>query len=386
MRSTMQLDGLSCVLNMPPALRSVHRGGVEVAQSLPPHAPQPVYLVDEYPGCPDVWERSGPRVVSYFVGVRENSGMWLDFNGCWAHLHDVAVLPSVQGVNPITGQAQEGTALEQYRECCPVHTEVFQDQRFCPECKFHWPAQNYLATTGTPAGHLWIDGFRAKDGVVRQYIFTENEVRSVAAVKLGDKRVHSIGIAYYTSKVKKPEPPHRGVTRGIGGSSHNYSGGITGAPMYKGGKGSSLYTSSVKHVATPSATYNVNHSDEESGVLGFCSASTYTSAPGALHEPDPGLFVPENQNLKALHGASIDGALRGVVEEPLVIKKLEVGAGAKIDQEVHPDPQGLDFWNPEPAAIIYINYTTVEHVREILSAGKRLEQEEGALAGVQVGN
>ncbi len=125
-----------------------------------------------------------------------------------------------------------------------------------------------------------------------------------------------------------------------------------------------------------------------SGVLGFCSTSVYTSstAPGALHEPDQGLFVPENQNLKALHGAGIDGALRGVVDEPLTIKKLEVGAGAKINQPIGQDPNGLDFWSPEPAAIIYINYTTVAHVREILSAGKRLEQEEGSLAGVQVGN
>ncbi len=382
----MSIDGLSCVLNMPPALKSVERNGVEVAQSLPPHKPVPAFLVDEYPACPDSWERSGPGVISYFAAVVEGQGMWLDFNGCWSHLHDVAVLPSVQGVNPITGQAQEGTALEQYRECCPVHMVTFQDNRYCPECKYHWPAQNYLATTGTPWGRLWIDGFRAKDGIVRQYIFTENEVRGVAAVKLGDKRVHSIGIAFYTSKQRKPEPPTVGVVRGGSASWFTASGA-----MYKP-SGHSLYTSSVKHTATPSVTHNVNHSDGSSNVLGICSNSTTGSDVDGVDVAlngymSPSVYFHDGGNLKALHGldTDIENASQRV-RSGAVAKRLEVGAGARIDQPIDPDPNGLDFWNSNPAGVIYINYTTVQHVREIIEAGKRQECEEGALMGVQVGN
>ena len=42
--------------------------------------------------------------------------------------------------------------------------------------------------------------------------------------------------------------------------------------------------------------------------------------------------------------------------EKVEIKKLEVGAGAKINQSIHDDPEPLDFWREEPEAIICINY------------------------------
>ena len=63
-------------------------------------------------------------------------------------------------------------------------------------------------------------------------------------------------------------------------------------------------------------------------------------------------------------------------------KKLEVGAGAKIDQKIFADPQNLDFWEQEPAGFIYINYCDEETVKKIIAAGKREESTEGFLDGL----
>ena len=97
--------------------------------------------------------------------------------------------------------------LEQYRNKCPIHAYEFQQDRFCPECKFKWPPQNYLATTGTPVGMFWLDGFRTAEGQVKQYILTAEEIKGVAAQIIGDQRVFAIGVAFYKSKLPKPLPP-----------------------------------------------------------------------------------------------------------------------------------------------------------------------------------
>ncbi len=93
------------------------------------------------------------------------------FNSLWSHDHHVAIVLSVQGVNPITGQQTKKLRLEQYREKCPVHDCEFGHDRFCKECEYKWPAQNYLTTTSTPSGQLWIDGWRAQDGKIAGFLF-----------------------------------------------------------------------------------------------------------------------------------------------------------------------------------------------------------------------
>jgi hypothetical protein len=74
---------------------------------------------------------------------------------------------------------------------------------------------------------------------------------------------------------------------------------------------------------------------------------------------------------------------------PLVKKeetKLEIGAGAKIWQEIGVDPESLDFWQEEPAGLIYVNYVTVEKAAEILEAGKRQDKKEGFMNACLVGH
>jgi hypothetical protein len=199
----MTVNGFQAAIHTPEALKG------EKLHSLPPHAIRPFYKVDEYPACPKNWMHGSSLASSYFVPVQADKGIWFDFTMNTNKSHHVAVVISVQGVNPITGPIKKGQPaelrLEQYREKCPRHKCKFQQDRFCPKCKYKWPAQNYLATT--TGEYLWLDGFRNKGGEVSQYVLTEDDAKGVAAQMIGDNRVFAIGYAFYESVEPKPPRP-----------------------------------------------------------------------------------------------------------------------------------------------------------------------------------
>ena len=176
--SNMSVNGLTVSLNMPSALTG------EGVNRLPPYCRQKPFKVDEW-HCPENWMHGSSRASSYFIATEPGRGLWLDFNENSSHKHDVAILISIQGVNPLTGLPTTEMRLEQYKEKCPKHLVPFQQDLFCPTCGYKWSPQNYMSTTGQPSGLLWLDGFRTEDGVIRQYIFTEEEKRGVAAQIIG---------------------------------------------------------------------------------------------------------------------------------------------------------------------------------------------------------
>lgn len=406
----MKVNGLTCQFNMPDALKS-RKGhdGEEIAHSLPPHKRVVAYPVDEYPACPDTWMHGSSKSSSYFLAIEEGKGMWLDFNGCNRDNYDVAAVVSVQGVNSVTGQKTDVMRLEQYKTKCPVHDVEFQQDRFCPECKYKWPAQNYIATTGTPSGNFWLDGFRSKDGVVRQYIFTADEAKGVAAKKIGKDRVFAIGIAFYRSKKPKPTPPpaptravysasltktcslspYKGLAAGGGGGVES---DVYYSPNYGGPSLDSDDSSDIGPIGTADA------------VLSYAPQQETKTKSSTLAESLKATFsLPKQQHTNSIkcNLRSVDKEVKtsaGIVLPDVITEKqfevmpqinpktYEVGAGARINQEVYPDPKDLDYWEPEPAGMIYINYTDSETVATILAAGRREEKEEGMLEDVAVGN
>jgi uncharacterized protein YegL len=185
-KSKMNVNGFSVTINMPESVKSKDDAD---DNALPPYAPVVAHVVDEYPASPSNWMHGSSKASSYFVGVKPEHGMWLDFNDNSKNERDVAIVVSVQGINPITGQKTSELRLEKYEKSCPVHNEEFAQERFCKSCGFKWPAQNYLSSTGTPKGEFWMDGFRSPDGKVRQYIFTEEQARGIANSVIGDDRV-----------------------------------------------------------------------------------------------------------------------------------------------------------------------------------------------------
>lgn len=329
--NVMTVNGLTCGLHMPNArhqeFRRVGEGMEEVEQGLPESALQVVYNVDDYPACPEGWMRGSANSASYFVAVEPEKGMWLDFNRNQSgHSYHVAVLISVQGVNPLTVHRTEGIRLEQYRTSCPVHNEPFEAQRFCRACGYKWNGQNYLASNATPQGYFWLDGFRAADGKVRQYVFTLEAMRGVAAQVIGDARVYAIGVSFFLSKAPKP------VSQPTLRFRHDTLG-----PMKGGGGG---------------------YQDD------YYRSNTLGSSPmrGAVRT----------------RGSTLEASPQ----------HMEVAAGARIRQQVHDDPESIDFWQDHPAGTIYVNYIDATTRDAILAAGMntRDNRGEGPLGGLRVGN
>lgn len=345
MRNTPNLE---CQLHTPEALKG------DGVNCLPPYAEVQAHSVAEFTACPDSWVRGTGNKSSFFVPVVEGRGMWLDFNQCARHTHDVAVLVSVQGINPVTGQPVTENKLAQYLDACPVHDAAFGEGRFCPECEYKWAKQNYICTTGTPIGQLWIDGFRGDDGVVRQYLFTKDETRGVAAQLLGESRAFAIGISFFLSKKAKPPRP-----------------AIPKFNFHSSPFGSDASYPGVKYSA-PWGTPDLS---------AYCSSS----------EPISSALMQSTSGEKPASYGAASGILRStgmsqVAESRVEVERLEIAGGAQIRQDVWDDPETLDYWEAEPESIIYVNYANQADVASICARGKRQAVKDGALAGLKVGN
>ncbi|MBI4098837.1 MAG: hypothetical protein HY437_02295 [Candidatus Magasanikbacteria bacterium] len=366
----MQVNGLTCTLNMPAALRSnLGADGEETAHALPPYAQRAAFSVDEYPECPASWMRGSGTESSYFVPVKPEHGLWFDFNPNVLHAHDVAVLISVQGINPLTGQKTDVFRLEQYKENCPVHGKPFGQERFCEECKFKWPGQNYLATTGTPHGLFWLDGFRAPDGKVRQWVFTEEEMRGVAAQLIGADRVFAIGITFFLSKEPKPAPSPLPVIRR---SAYGMLGGLPPA-------GGSSFPDGLMKSFGASAAGGAPH-----GTLSMDTLEALEDAGQEVYAGGP----PEQRHLLSSRRSSgMDGDFRAR-SATIRPKRLEVAAGARIQQQVYDDPREIGYWADEPAGVIYVNYCDEATAARIITAGRRdlTAGGEGFMQNLQVGH
>jgi hypothetical protein len=343
-RKYMQVNGLQAQINTPDALVG------DGVHGLPPHNPVEFYPVDEYPACPKNWMHGSDKASSYFVPVQVGKGMWFDFTPNQSHKHHVAVVISVQGINPVTGQQITNLNLQQFKKQCPKHNIDFQQDRYCPECQYKWPAQNYIATTTGET--LWIDGFRNTEGLVEQYILTEEKCRGIAAQLIGEDRVWAIGFAFYLSKDAKPEIPAQSVR--ICSIKPGQYQNTWNAEQYQ-----NTWNGLHYHDAAPS----------EYQAFGFINNSSI----------DPG---PSGSVLRS--APTNDYAME--VEEVEAGTKVEIGAGAKIEQELGIDPNNIDFWQEEPIGMIYVNYVTPDTCQQILNVGKRQDKQNGFLENLRTGN
>lgn len=415
MEYNMKSNGLYCGLNSPEALVSKKDGEEEFKHRLPPYAKRKFYLADEYPACPTNWMRSEGKLTSYFVPVQEGKGMWLDFNANWNNKHHVAIVISVQGVNPITGLPCTDAHLEQYIEECPKCKKKFGPNRLCKTCGYVWPKQNYISTTGTNINQLWIDGFRTAEGVVRQYILTQEKMKGVASNIIGEDKVYAIGISFFLSKEAKPE---RTIVAGGGGNYNNY-------PLNSHQWFSPLHTPVNWQAVTPSSI-NINEYDNSSyttsiSVSGNDRDLLSTGVLRSINRTKQPLKKTDNISHKCGKMKSL-GKTKGWSDSKVTkselqylqrtndelaktptdpnllmvtshafevdVEKVEIGAGANIDQIVADDPESLDFWKNEPESILVINYCLEEDCEKILNGGKvsLKGHKEGFLKEMAVGN
>ena len=430
----MTINNCKIGLNMPQALASVGSGETEFVHQLPPYHRRKAFLVDEYPACPSDWLRSTGRVKSYFVPIIEGAGLWLDLNHCLKEVpQHVAVVVSVQGVNAATGLPCKDAQLEQYRDECPKHKKPFGPDRLCKECGYKWPKQNYLATAGTPEGQFWLDGFRAEDGKVRQYVLTAQKERGVAKAIVGDERVHALGLSFFLTKEKRPERPAPERMRSASVMSFHSlmdspgvdsvlydkscSLGDSGPTGPLGPPGASLGDTTTNWgacaaAAAGPATYSLSVDNTpllkamaEAGVAPETPPtkdSTKISAKysGSLMSRSASASVNKRTYDAARHLCSVSSdepvaanfmevaSAAPVAMRSVAVKKMEIAAGARIDQQVYPDPLSLDAYQAEPEGIIVINYASEQDCDRIIAAGKvdLSGSKEGFLKNVPTGN
>jgi len=362
----MEVNGLFATINTPEALRG------DLLYGLPDYDPVRAFNVDRYPGCPDNWMHGSSIATSYFLGLQAGRGMWFDFTANEKHTHHVAVVISVQGVNPVTNEPMTKLNLKKIRDKCPRHEIEFQGNRFCPheECGYEWPAQNYLATTTGEC--LWLDGFRGAKGEVAQYIITAEELRGVAAQVIGDDRVYAIGFAFYLSVNPKPEPPAPKIRRTV--KSSGYSKGMTKSAGVSWGLLSGMDTSFTTSLSDRgSKSVRTRGLSGPGEMLARGEVERHITASPASAEGGEDVLFMESAGDETSDDCEVE-------------TKLEVGGGARIKQKIGVDPEKIGFWQNEPAGLIYVNYVTPKEEQRIRETGQVGEARDGALKGLRIGN
>jgi len=370
-------------INTPAALTG------DAVNGLPPYHGRKTFLVDKYPACPSSWLRSEGKVASLFVPVNAGRGLWLDFNGCHESAYNVAVVVSIQGVNAVTGLPCNDAQLEQYLEKCPKHNTPFGPERLCRECGFKWPRQNYLSSIGT-YGKFWIDGFRSPDGTVRQYVLTEETLRSVANAILGQSRVFSIGLSFFLSKV--PKPIVHVERRGL----EFFGGEFFGGALMDQVPISKMWVDSTSH-GVDLTSYGTSTAALYDGAINLSAG-----AEDGDHLPDNvmmsrGLTGKMSKQHGGVSGASVkcSNSRANVLYacnisdvKQVSVKNMEIAAGAKIAQEIVDDSNDLSFWQEKPESIVVINYCTEDEANKIIESGEvdLSGHREGFLQNVPVGN
>jgi hypothetical protein len=422
-RTVMKVNGFRASLKRAPKL--VDNG---FAHQLPHGEDIPVFPVDMLPGCPEDWVREPG---SYVCPVDPEWGLWFDWT--MNDRMNTAVLPTVKGMNPITGQKLDGLVLEEYKQKCPVHKKDFQgDERFCEECGYKWPPQSYVCSPN----HLWWDGFRQPDGTVRQFFFSEDEARDIASAVIGKKStVPAFGFAFFQPVEARPAfQPGRIVVEGgtpswlggdeeLIGSNQGYIGstvlfgdpyGVSGASGHSGAsgtKGPSVTTNCTNEDSLDELMAIADEGEEktsggiklpdESGdkqiwmnlkhnqVMSTQSLSAkmdldYEEEAERLREeakqwPNKAKVIqPEFSlpNRKGRMRARVEGArrvgraaTRKAVRDSRPVKNVAVGGGAMIRQDLAPDTLSATDWKSESAGVIRLYFCFKPQFENIVNNG-----------------
>ena len=324
---------------------------------LPPGSKVEVFPIAALPGCPEGWVRA---TGTYVCPVDVSWGLWFDWT--MNDQYNTAIIPSVKGMNPITGQKIDHIGMEQYRDKCPIHNTDFGHDRYCEKCSYKWPSQNYVCYPDT----LWWDGFRSPDGSVRQFFFTEDEKRDIASLVIGkENTVPAFGFVFYRTKVQRnitpPNEPRGSIL--VGGNSWGHE-----------------WIKNIKYGVCGSAAPN-NNDYEDSGE---CMCDIYAAEAKADDccvdaekiTKDNYKSSPIVSSCSVQHTNSSKKYLRSIDREEktsgnIVIPKKEVsvGGGARINQSLTVDPLALDGWCEKEAALIRLYFVFEPQFREIVEKG-----------------
>jgi len=352
---------------------------------LPSGMPIPVMPVDFLKDRPDFWVGG---IGSFCCPVESDWGLWFNWT---MNISNIAVLSSVKGMNPITGQRVNGLELEQYKEQCPIHKVKFQHGKFCPKCNFKWPDQNYI----TEPNLLYWDGFRTADGQVRQFYFTEDLAKSVPELVIGkDDTVPAFGFCFYMPK--KVE-------------SINYEGGkrlknkFLEIEKMTVSSGSSLSMGMVRGMSIPGVytkmvddTYKHSSSVYYASLAPICMDMCNNSYVGSTVADGAStkFSLTSSADINAYNVSDVKLSLEtSELADELILRErsenaeVGIGAGAKLKQSLMQDVRTVDSWQNKPAGVIRVYFVFREQFERYVSAGLNnlAGHKEGYLSDLPVG-
>lgn len=327
------LDGFRASLMFAPRLEG------DEAHGLPPGRAATVFHLDKLPAAPRDWVRSAG---SYVVPVEVGVGLWFDWRNGWESDLNTAVLPSVKGMNPVTGMKLKGLGLEAYAEKCPLHEETFKgNKRLCEKCGYEWPPQNYI----TQDYALYWDGFRQPDGKVRQFFFTDEEARDIASLVIGkENTVPAFGFAFY--RPKNPRIPPKTILRG--------------------------FTNPISAKSGSDTYYGLYYMDYSWRNMKFSSGGGTVSCSNLSTPTIKGSSTCYGDDSNNYHAASMEREEKtsGInVYYSVPKKNVSVGAGAEIRQDLETDSLGLDGWQEKESAVIRLYFVFRKQFEEIVKKG-----------------
>lgn len=336
----------------------------DIVHGLPLGNPIMAIPIHCLPGVPEGWLRDSG---TYVVEVDAEHGLWFDWTD--NNAFNTAIVPTVKGMNPITGMKTEDVAMHQYRDKCPVHDVTFAHDLFCEKCGYHWPPQNYVSWPSI----LWFDGFKQPDGTVRQFFFTEEDKRDVASTIMGKKNtIPAFGFAFYRCKNNREpayesrvwiNPNAESVGSFILCNDSNTDNNIKGfGDTYKTG-------TSVPPGPQGFPTLSASSSSSTSNSSSSTHISTVNYSPTSRRGFYKNSYSPSNDI------CSKNKKFNEENKQERFTKDVSVGAGAKIRQNLNIDLTPLEEWGQNPEAVITLYFVFSEQLEAIIEKGgvKKLE-------------
>jgi hypothetical protein len=316
-----------------------------------------------------------------------------------------AILCSVKGMNPMTGQRVSGFDLMNFQEKCPIHNEDFKHGLFCPKCNFKWPDQNYYSFPN----QLFCDGFRLPDGTERQFYFTEDMAKSIPEQVIGkDDTMPAFGFCFYETKERQKYEEGIFLKNKFPKNEFMFRSGPCGSIGFSGTSGSFI----KGHKKKGELTFGLGESGlskiyltTNSARFDSLSKSSYTCKGFELHEKEltehPHIFNSsielcsshsEQLEMSAMNVSNEEPASVNFVNEDSSLRfrdasaEVGIGAGNKIEKNIQKSSRALDEWKEKPSSIIRIYFVFREQFERYAESGfNDLEGvKEGFLEGVNV--
>lgn len=356
----------------------------DLAHSLPPsRGIFDGFKVADY-NCPPEWSKDG-----FFIPVEENQPMWFDFR----RNHDeCACLPSVQRLNPVTGEPAD------------LEAGITKD-----------PEQNYLVLPE----QLWLDGY-AKDGKVYQFMVTKEGIGLAVSETVLPKHMqdsHAIAFVFYRAKHPKPRDPvvnnhySYGPYWQVGPFAHM---GYIDNPLVIGTKGSTMRFTQNPGAGSYNPGLPMGSAGMSSGGGGAqsCSSPTEINTSGGISAESAALYSCEDieiqcNNLNDPADIFYNSDQAFLVRDPEIeepetvdmlkqsqeenLDKASMGMGGRIKQKIVTDDNSIEYYNEKPDAIFTIYMALPEQFKSIMDKGNRQDASRkdkhvysGQVGGVQV--